>query len=206
MCGRYAIYAPPQKLKDLFGTENIIDFLPRYNAAPQQELPVIIRNRMGLARWGWSENNFFNARSETVAEKTSFSESWARRRRCLIPANGFYEWAAKAGGKKQPYFIRNPGLEVFAFAGLWTKLPDQSITYTILTKQADGEIKNLHERMPVMLASDQTATWFDADESGARNLIAQATAAPMTFHPVGPGVGKVANDSEMLIEKQAMLI
>ncbi len=88
MCGRYAFFAPPHKLKDLFGTENIMELPPRYNAAPQQDLSVIVHNRMGMARWGFGE--MINARSETAAAKPLFRESMEKdARRCLIPADGF---------------------------------------------------------------------------------------------------------------------
>lgn len=191
MCGRYAIFAPPQKLKDLFGTENLLELPPRYNAAPGQDLPVIVHNRAGLANWGFGD--MINARSETVADKPTFRESWTRRRRCLIPANGFYEWK-----DKQPFFINRSDESCLALAGLWLKDKD-GVKFVILTKAADGKIKSLHERMPVMLRPDQADEWFWGDEARARELIAQANADDLVFHPVDRGVGRVANDDETLI-------
>ncbi|HTK84077.1 MAG TPA: SOS response-associated peptidase [Patescibacteria group bacterium] len=191
MCGRYAIFAPPQKLKDLFGTENLLELPPRYNAAPGQELPVIVHNRAGLASWGFGD--MINARSETVSEKPLFRESWHRRRRCLIPANGFYEWK-----DKQPFFINRPDQNCLALAGLWLKEKD-GVKFVILTKAADGAIKYLHERMPVILRPDQANEWFSGDEVRARELIALANANDLLFHPVDRSVGRVANDDETLI-------
>lgn len=191
MCGRYAIFAPPQKLKDIFGTENLLELPPRYNAAPDQELPIIVHNRAGLARWGFGD--MINARSETVSDKPLFRESWTRRRRCLIPANGFYEWK-----DKQPFFIGRSDQGLFGLAGLWQKERD-IVKFVILTKAADGPIKNLHDRMPVILRPDQAAAWFAADEAQARELVAQASADDLVFHQVARGVGRVANDDETLI-------
>ena len=193
MCGRYAFFAPPHKLKDLFGTENILDLPPRYNAAPQQDLPVIVHNRMGLARWGFGE--IINARSETAAAKPLFRESWEKRRRCLIPADGFYEWK-----DRQPYFIHRADNECLALAGLWTKTGN-TVNFVILTRAADDTIMSVHDRMPVILRPDQAAEWFAADDAGAHRLIAQASGAGLVFHAVGKDVGSAANDSAALISR-----
>lgn len=210
MCGRYVLYIAPHKLKDLFGTENLPNFPPSYNAAPLQEHPIVIKNRIGMARWGfvpsWAKQDdkgmaakMINARSETVAEKASFRESWERGRRCLIPANGFYEWKKdEASGINQPYYIQLPEQQPMAFAGLWAKNGDL-VTYTILTKPADGMIAGLHHRMPVTITPDQAAQWFAADADGARVMIGAASGQDFSFYAVGSDVGRVANDSEDLI-------
>ena len=210
MCGRYAFYLDPSKLKSFFGLENLLNFPPRYNCAPMQDMTVLVRNRMGSARWGfrpeWSKSDdttmaskMINARSETVAEKASFKGSWARGRRCIIPANGFYEWAKDEAGGKQPYFIKHESAEILCMAGLWSKVDDQ-VTFTILTKQADGDIAELHHRMPVMFEIDQARDWFSADEAGARDMIASASGAHYQAYKVSSAVGKVANDSADLID------
>ncbi len=207
MCGRYAVFAPPHKLKDLFGTGNLVDFTPRYNAAPLQTVPAIIRDRMGLARWGllppWAAPDdrtlaakMINARSETAMVKPAFREAWMRRR-CLIPASGFYEWKEEAGGK-QPYYIRHPAHDVLAFAGLWAKTGD-IVTFTILTKDADNPVAGLHHRTPVILYPGQAAEWFAADEAEALRLIAAARSDELDFYPVGKAVNDVRNDSENMI-------
>lgn len=214
MCGRYAIYAAPHKLKDMFGLDTTPNLPPRYNAAPMQDLPVIVKGHIGMARWGllppWAKEDdaglcskMINARSETVAEKASFRESWARGRRCLIPANGFYEWKKSQDGKiKQPYFIFNPDAEIVAFAGLWAKTHDV-LSFTILTKDADGPVADIHHRTPVMFDAAQASGWFAANHNDAMAMVRAATSKHMAFHPVAKAVGKVANDDESLIAEAA---
>jgi putative SOS response-associated peptidase YedK len=208
MCGRYAIYAAPHRLIELFGAEIIPNFPARYNAAPLQDLPIIVKNRIGLARWGllppWVERDdkglcakMINARSETVSEKPAFREGWERGRRCLIPANGFYEWKG-AGDAKQAYYLHHKTADVICFAGLWAK-KDDLVTFTVLTKDADAAIADIHHRMPVIFTSEQAKDWFAADERGAFDMIRQAAGRDMVFRPVGRDVGKVANDHEGLM-------
>ena len=210
MCGRYAIYTAPHKLADMFGLIGLPNLAPRYNAAPLQELPVIIHNKIGFARWGllppWARADdrglcakMINARSETAAEKPAFAGSWQRRRRCLVPADGFYEWTAD----RQPYFIRLMDGTCMAFAGLWAKTAG-ILTFTILTKDADGPAAALHHRMPVMIDAARAADWFAADDAGARAMIAGAHGRDLAYHAVGRAVGKVANDDESLIAPQAV--
>lgn len=213
MCGRYAFYTAPQKLKDMFGLDNLINFPATYNAAPMQQHPVIIKNRAGFARWGfkpeWTQHDdpamavkMINARSETVTDKPAFRESWAKKRRCLIPVNGFYEWTTNSSSpkQKQPYYIYNKDINCFGLAGLWSKT-DDLITFTILTKKAAPHLEPLHHRMPVMLHAHQAASWFDADIQEAQHMIEHTNAENITFHPVSQRVGKVANDSAALIEE-----
>lgn len=214
MCGRYAIFAAPHRLIELFGSEISINggpnFPARYNAAPLQDLPIVVKGRIGLARWGllppWVDGDdkglcakMINARSETVSEKPAFRDSWARGRRCLIPANGFYEWKGE-GDDKQAYYISHKTDDVVAFAGLWAK-KDDLLTFTVLTKDADVAIADIHHRMPVMLTPGQAQDWFAADERGAFDLIRQASGRDMTFRPVGRDVGKVANDHPGLLSE-----
>jgi len=209
MCGRYAFYLDPSKLKSFFGLENLINMPARYNCAPCQELPIVVKNRMGMARWGfrpeWSDHDdpamaskMINARSETVHEKPSFRESWARGRRCIVPVNGFYEWKKNEDGSKQPYFIYHQSDEILCMAGLWSKV-DGQVTFTVLTKAADGDIVDLHHRMPVMLGLDQVGDWFNGSVDDARARVDCATGQVCAYHPVSADVGKVANDREDLI-------
>ena len=218
MCGRYAFYLPPAKLKSFFGLENLINMpekeWARYNCAPMQDLPIVIKNRMGFARWGfrpeWSKEDdlamaskMINARSESVAEKPSFRGSWAANggsgRRCIVPVSGFFEWKKQGGtGRKQPYYIQHKTDDILCLAGLWSKV-DDVVSFTVLTKQADNEIADYHHRMPVMLKRDQVAEWFHGDVRSAHDLIDQASGASCRLHAVGQDVGKVANDYEGLI-------
>ena len=209
MCGRYAFYLDPSKLKSFFGLENLINIPARYNCAPCQELPIVIKNRMGFGRWGfrpeWSKvddlgmaSKMINARSETVADKPAYQDSWARGRRCIVPANGFYEWHKDERGEKQPYFIQHECDEILCMAGLWSKV-DEQVTFTVLTKPAEGRISELHHRMPVMFEIDQVQDWFGAGVMRARDMIAGAGGAQCDAYKVSNAVGKVANDSADLI-------
>lgn len=209
MCGRYAIFVAPHRLIDLFGSETIPNFACRYNAAPLQEHPIIVKNRIGSGRWGllppWMEEDdkgvcakMINARSETVSEKPAFRDSWTKARRCLIPANGFYEWKGEDEAK-QAYYLHHKTDEVVAFAGLWAK-KDDLVTFTVLTKDADGAIADIHHRMPVMVTPGQAKEWFAADERGAFDMIRRASGRDMMFRPVGRDVGKVANDYAGLLD------
>lgn len=214
MCGRYAIYTAPHKLKDLFGCENLPNTAPRYNAAPLQEMPIVIQNRMGMARWGllppWAKADdrllcakMINARSETVSEKPAFSEAWNKRRRCLIPVDGFYEWVTDEAAKaRQPFFIHKSDRGVLAMAGLWAKQADV-LTFTVLTKDAEGPAAALHHRMPVLIDIERAGEWFAADAAGARAMIGQAHGRDLAYYPVGKAVGAVANDGAELVERLA---
>jgi len=210
MCGRYAFYLPPSDLKKKLGLDNLLNIPPRYNCGPIQELPIIVKNRVGYGRWGfrpqWLKQDdtvtaakMINARAETVAEKPAFAESWAKQRRCLIPANGFYEWAKdKHTGVKQPYYIHDEAGALLLFAGLWSKVEGQ-VSFTILTKQADENLAHLHHRSPVMVSCEQASSWFEVDGGGAMDFIEQSTTRILDFHPVSTDVGKVANDYAALI-------
>ncbi len=212
MCGRFAFHLPPNKLKELLGLDNLLNIKPRYNCAPMQEQTIVIKNRMGNARWGfrpeWAREDdpamaakMINARSETVHEKPSFKDSWVKGRRCLIPASGFYEWKKREGsGEKQPYYISLRELDVLCFAGLWSKIGDQ-VTFTILTKAADGELADIHHRAPVMISLEHAADWFSGAEEIARGLVEVSSAKALEFYPVSSDVGKVANDYLGLLDR-----
>lgn len=227
MCGRYTLLTAPQTLADLFKLspqQNLPEgaLRPRYNAAPMQNLPIVVKDRIGMARWGflpeWAEKDdpslcvkMINARSETVSGKASYRDSWARGRRCLVPASGFYEWH-KAGQErganvehkhKQPYYIHAPEMPCMAFAGLWAKAHNV-LTFTILTKEARGPIADIHHRMPVILSPSQAQQWFAESYDGVRNMIdaaGQNSGAPLLdVYPVGKAVGNIRNDDAGLIE------
>lgn len=185
MCGRYTLTVPLSNLVDAFEVPPPdFEYRPRYNIAPTQEAPVVARDergkRMGLLRWGlvpsWSKDpttgsRMINARSETVAEKPSFRSAF-RRRRCLVPADGFYEWTRQATpegekGERIPHWIHLTSEDPFAFAGLWERWDDPRgsplFTYTILTTDAAPEIAHIHPRMPVILSRPQREVWLDPD-------------------------------------------
>ena len=134
-----------------------------------------------------------------MAEKPAFRESWNRSRRCLVPANGFYEWAKGLNTSvKQPYYIKHKNNDMLLFAGLWSKVDDQ-VSFTILTKQADENLSHLHHRSPVMVDENKASEWFLADMNDAQALIRESTTRILQFHKVGSDVGKVANDHAGLI-------
>ena len=211
MCGRYAFYLPPGELKKRLGLENLLNIPPRYNCGPVQELPIVVKTRMGSARWGfrpeWSKEDdpgvaakMINARSETVHEKPAYRESWAQGRLCLVPANGFYEWAKDDNrGIKQAYYITHADGEMLYFGGLWSKVAGR-VSFTILTKQADDNLAHLHHRSPVMIDENAADDWFSRDLERVKNLIGQSNTHGLKFHPVSQDVGKISNDHEALIE------
>jgi len=174
MCGRYAQSAPPKVIKKAFDLDRVPEFPERYNIAPSQIAPVIRLDDAGrlqceLMRWGlvphWAKdekiaNHTINARIESASSKPAFRDAW-KRRRCIVPATGFYEWQVKDG--KQPYFIHRKDGQPFGFAGLWEywNSPEGELhTYTIMTMDADEFMRPIHERMPVMVPADRIDGWL----------------------------------------------
>ena len=220
MCGRYALYGPTSRLREQFGAnidELPPDLGPRYNAAPMQMLPVIRQRPTGervahLLRWGlipsWSKDEsiatkLINARGETVAEKPSFRSAY-KARRCIVPANGFYEWKAVPEGK-QPYYIHPAHGELFGFAGLWerwTKPDDGALdTFVVITTEANDAMRQLHERMPVILQPADYEPWLAKDTAPefVRQLIDPCPNDALIMYPVSRAVSNVRNEGADLI-------
>lgn len=188
MCGRYTLATQLDLLTDRFAVEQVsAEYSPRYNIAPTQELPVIIqedRRTLTAMRWGlvpfWAKdesigNRMINARAETVAEKPSYRKS-LERRRCIVPADGFYEWKKGPDGKtKIPMRFVLGDSELFGFAGLWDswKRPEggELRTYTIITTDASEDVRSVHDRMPVILHREDEETWLNPDISEAQQLL-----------------------------------
>lgn len=184
MCGRYTQLQPWSELVRLYGIAAPPAppaLLPRYNAAPTQDLPVVRAAGPGggraldLLRWGlvpsWAKDvtigtRLINARAETVDQLPSFRASF-RQRRCLVVADGFYEWRRTAGEQRQPYLVRPAELELFAFAGLWerwkTRQNEWLQTFTIITSAANDFTRPIHDRMPVILTPDRFDDWLALD-------------------------------------------
>lgn len=218
MCGRYALYGPKSRLREHFDADfDGFEFRPRYNIAPMQDAPVILQVEdervASLMRWGllpsWAKDptiaaRLINARAETAAEKPSF-RSAMKARRCLVPVDGFYEWA-KVGDAKQPYFIRAANDEPLALAGLWehwTSPVGESIqTFTILTTEANDLIRPLHERMPVVLPPEVWNLWLRPSRTPAQlqPLLEPLPAGLLKLHPVAKRVGNARNDDADLVE------
>ncbi len=215
MCGRFAFYSPAEATAALFGVSNVPELKPRFNIAPTQSIAAIRLDskesrEVVLLRWGlvpfWAKdpsigNRMINARAETVAEKPSFRAAY-RKRRCLILADGFYEWRKEADGKT-PYFISLASGEPFAFAGLWedwrAKDSDDSLQSTaIITTAANDFMNQLHHRMPVVLQQDAADRWLGGDEQ----LLSDAGESSPAFRawPVDRRVNNARNEGEELVE------
>jgi putative SOS response-associated peptidase YedK len=204
-------------------------FDPRYNIAPTQDVAAIRADSAGrrtatMMRWGlvpsWSKTMasgppMINARSETLAEKPAFRTA-LRSRRCLVPADGFYEWQLTPGGgrgKKQPYYIHRPDGQPFAFAGLWElwKNPDSQFAIescTIVTTAANAALSTLHDRMPVVLAPADYGLWLDPQMNELerlQHLFAPCGDDELIAEPVSTLVNRVANDDERCIEVEKLL-
>jgi putative SOS response-associated peptidase YedK len=214
MCGRFTLFEPDNVLAREFGVSDFGPGSPRYNIAPSQPVTAVraASTRSGreiaLLRWGlipsWSKdpaigNRLINARSETVREKPSFRNAF-RRHRCLIPANGFYEWRRQEGGK-QPYFVRMRDERIFAFAGLWERWesPAKGVieTCTILTTAANPVLAPIHDRMPVILPPAEYARWLDPEFLDADSLAPLLVPFPpedMLAFPVSPRVNAPSVD------------
>lgn len=217
MCGRYSLTTAPEAMRRLFEFENLPNLAPRYNIAPTQLAPVVRRRDGGgarelvLLRWGlipsWAKDasggaKMINARSETAAEKPAFRAAF-RARRCLVPADGFYEWRTE-DGRKQPFRIGFRGGGAFAFAGLWETWavrdgPEAGTTvesYTILTTAANDKLRPIHDRMPVILPPADWDAWLDPATAvpAAQALLRPHPPEPMAFYRVSIRVNSVRND------------
>lgn len=217
MCGRYTLTTDGQTLAAEFGIEEFASWEPRYNVAPSQAVAAIVRSGDGLKaaklHWGlvpgWAKDKklgsrAINARAETVQEKPSFRAAF-KRRRCLVLADGYYEWV-KAGEHKQPYHIAPAAGGVFAFAGLWECWsPNDDPPYyscAIITCPASADLAELHHRMPVILDRRSNEQWMspEADPAGQAGLLVPAPAGTFTARPVSTFVNSPAHDDPRCIE------
>ena len=217
MCGRFAFYSPSEATAALFGVSASITVEPRFNIAPSQYIAGIRETdeagrELAMFRWGlvpfWAKdpsigNRMINARAETVAEKPSFRAAY-RHRRCLVLADGFYEWK-KEGAGKVPYFISLANGEAFAFAGLWetwqSKESEEIIqSTTLITTAANKFISTVHHRMPVILQPDTADRWLAGDD----DLLSDVAGNSPTFQtwPVDKRVNNARNEGEELIIRQ----
>jgi putative SOS response-associated peptidase YedK len=217
MCGRYVIISPPEALRQLFGYSEQPNFPPRNNIAPTQPVPVIIfdngARHFRLVRWGllpaWVKDPrqfslLINARAETVLEKPAFRNAM-KRRRCLVPADGYYEWQS-SGKIKRPYFIYPRDRQPIGFAGLmetWLGPNGEELdTLAIITTAAGADLAALHHRVPVTIVSGDFDRWLDCgqvDAEEAATLLVPPDAGVFTWHAVSTQVNHVANDDPQLI-------
>ncbi len=217
MCGRFALHANPQVIALQFALASLPQVKPRYNIAPTSDVLIVRATehaaRAALARWGlvprWAKDpavgaKLNNARAETVAERPSFREAF-RKRRCLIPASGFYEWKAEAG-RKQPYYVHPAQGELFAFAGLWEAWhgPDGALeTCTVVTTVANAVMQPVHDRMPVIVARRDYGRWLDCASGGdVRDLLRACDPADIAVRRVSRAVNNARNEGSSLIESE----
>ena len=219
MCGRYAVTLPPEAVRAFFSYVEQPNFPPRYNIAPTQPIPVVTRTlsttvddghrHFRLVRWGFvpgfvkdfdARRPIVNARSEGLAEKASFRAAF-RRRRCLVIADGFYEWQQRGTGPSQPFLVRRSDRKPFGMAGLtetWVGADGSEIeTACIITTAANGLLAAVHPRMPVVIDERDFDLWLEPDERRAADALPLLRPAPddrLDVVAIGPGVNKVAND------------
>jgi putative SOS response-associated peptidase YedK len=218
MCGRYTITSAPEAIRALFRYPEQPNFPPRYNVAPTQPIPIVRsvegKRQFALVRWGllpsWVKDPktfslLINARGESVTEKPAFRAAM-KRRRCLIPADGFYEWKAVAG-RKQPFFVRLKSGAPMAFAGLWECWTgpngEELETAAIVTTNANRTLSAIHSRMPVIVPPEAFDLWLDCanvDATTASALIAPAPDNLLEAYEVSPAVNRTANDNPNLVE------
>ena len=214
MCGRFAFYSPSEATAALFGASGSLDVKPRYNIAPTQDIAAICLDKDGgrelkSLRWGlvpsWAKdpsigNRMINARAETVAEKPSFRAAY-RKRRCLVLADGFYEWHTESTGKT-PYFISLGDGSPFAFAGLWEhwhyKDSDETLySATLITVAANEFMSALHHRMPIVLDPARADAWLAGGDDTVQNAAQEAPG--LRAWPVGREVNNPRNEGVNLI-------
>jgi putative SOS response-associated peptidase YedK len=210
MCGRFSIAAPAGPIENRFDVEIGFNYTPRFNCAPTQNLPVISDQdpgKLSLFRWGlipvWAKdkkigNNLINARAETIAEKPAFKNSF-RRKRCLVPADGFYEWKRTAAKQKTPYRIMMKDESLFAMAGIWDSWKDEGggiiHSFSIITTAPNELMRGIHDRMPVILERKDEKTWLQENDQDVLNkLLKPFSSEMMKAYPVSTLVNSPAND------------
>lgn len=225
MCGRFTLRTPSHTIAEAFGVRERLNLKPRYNIAPTQQVLAVRRaaggpdRKLARLRWGlipsWAKdlaigNRLINARAETVAEKPAFRAAF-RSRRCLVPADGFYEWR-KTNGRKQPYHFSLPESEVFAIAGLWeawrSGAGEKIESVTLVTTDANAIVAPIHGRMPVILDPADYETWLTlvaTDPEELRKLMRPWVPDRMVARPVGQRLNDPRNDDDSLIEEAPSL-
>jgi len=219
MCGRYTLSTPGERLAEVFGVEESLELEPRFNIAPTQMAPVVVAGTesttpvMRGLRWGlvphWADdpaigNRMINARAETIDQKPAYRDSF-RHHRCLVPADGFYEWK-KIGTHKQPFFFSRGNGEPFAIAGIWarwTRGSEPLESYALITTEANTRVAAVHHRMPVLLEEADWGAWLNAEGSAVtalKELLCPAAADVLQSYAVSTFVNSPANDSSRCVE------
>lgn len=219
MCGRFVQKTPLSSLQDTFGfASEDLNYIPNYNVAPGRQALAVLAGepRRGLMlRWGlvpvWAKDDghgykMINARAETIAEKPAF-KGLIKSKRCIIPADGFYEWQKDAPGGKLPFLFESAGSGGLALAGLWEAWQDRKgnklLTFTIITTRANDLVGRIHDRMPVILTDEAASAWLDRDPPETERLAELLSPYPernMTSRPVSRRVNLVANDGPEVLK------
>lgn len=222
MCGRFAQRTPPKRLAKEFQVAEMPPIEARYNIAPTQDILAVRASDDGreitFLRWGlipsWAKDTsagarLINARSETVEEKPSFRQAF-KQRRCIIPADGFYEWQ-RTGDKKQPFFFRMCDESPFGFAGLWERWEGEAgeavNSCAILTTEANEVLRPMHDRMPVILHPEEYSLWLEGDARGRESLVELLRPYPaeeMVGYPVSPLVNNPRSRGPELIAERPL--
>ena len=215
MCGRYELSSHPAAIALAFGLDYPPDIRPRYNIAPMQQIPIVRigangRRELVQVRWGLVPRfakdpsigaRMINARGETLASRSAFRNAFARHR-CLVPANGFYEWQASPAGKR-PLHVGMPDGRPFGLAGLYERWlsPEGDVldTCAIVTAAASRSLAGVHDRMPVIVPDADYARWLDPSDAEVADLV-QAWTDPLRIYPVSPRVNAVRNDDATLVD------
>jgi putative SOS response-associated peptidase YedK len=220
VCGRFSLSTPSTEIAEHFQLEEVPALEPRFNVAPGQWVATIAQaaeqrhGAIAMRRWGlvpsWSKdekigNRLINARAETVGEKPSFRTA-LRRRRCLVPADGFYEWSGRKGAK-QPYYIGFAGHALFAFAGLWERWThpegERIETCTLLTTSASEQLRALHDRMPVIVDPADYDLWLDPEIQEpdlVSPVIDRNLGSALVFYPISHRVNDVRHDDARCLD------
>jgi putative SOS response-associated peptidase YedK len=186
MCGRYALHANPDVIALQFGLDAVPELAPRYNIAPATEVLIVRDGKASLAHWGL-RRKFANLRAETLAQK--FPGPY-RDGRALVPASGFYEWQSTAG-RKQPYYFFPTDGALLALAAIF-----ENDSFSLITTEPNATLRNIHDRMPVIIQRDDYGAWLAGDEG----LLRPAPDDALEVHPVGMAVNRAANDAAQLIQ------
>jgi putative SOS response-associated peptidase YedK len=220
MCGRFTLRTPAKELAEIFRLADVPDLRPRYNIAPTQPVAAVRlvpkdgHRELVMLHWGlipfWAEDpkvgySTINARAETVATKPTFRQAFAKRR-CLVVADGFYEWQ-KTDGRKQPFYIHIKDDQPFAFAGLWErwKRDDQKIeSCTIIVTEANDVLNPIHDRMPVILSPEDCDLWLDPkfeDKKKLQAILRPFPPSAMEAYPASTVVNNSRTDVETCVER-----
>jgi putative SOS response-associated peptidase YedK len=218
VCGRYELHAHPAAVALAFGLAHPPSIHPRYNIAPTHQVPIVRVGHDGQrelvqVRWGlvprWAKDpkigeRMINARADSVAQKPSYRNAF-RRHRCLVPANGFYEWMPTAEGHKQPVLVARRDGGLMGLAGLyerWLSADGEVLdTCTIITTDCNETIRPVHDRMPVIVAPEHYERWLDPSAEGPQELLAPCPANEIAWWPVSTRVNNTRHDDESLIRR-----